>query len=82
MCDLCELQFNMVAERFSDYLARCRNIPTQPRRSPPTTAERVHDRAVEFAAGGESALGNWINSWYLAMAVERLLALEDSGIPT
>jgi hypothetical protein len=42
----------------------------------------VHDRAIELFVGGDTLLGNWINSWYLALAVERLLALESAGIPT
>jgi hypothetical protein len=57
-------------------------MSTLPRPTAPTTAERVHDRAIELFVGGDTLLGNWINSWYLALAVERLLALESAGIPT
>lgn len=82
MCDFCDLQFEVTATRFDDWLKQCRNAPTQPRLSSATTAERVHDRAMMLAAGGGSDIGNWINAWYLALAVERLLALESAGIPT
>lgn len=82
MCDTCECQFTVIAEEFAEWLTDCRNAPTRPRQTPATTAERVHDRAVVIADGGHTPLGNWVNAWYLAIAVERLLALESAGIPT
>jgi hypothetical protein len=82
MCSTCEAQFSIIAEEFDEWLAHCRTASTQPRPSQPTKAEKVHDRAVVIADGGKTSLGNWINAWYLALAVERLLALESAGIPT
>jgi len=82
VCEECDRQFDVAAQRFDEWLKECRNEVTQPRPSPPTTAERVHDRAINLSDGGMTILGNMINSWYLAVAVERLLALESAGIPT
>jgi hypothetical protein len=82
MCDICNLQFEVTATKFDEWLKHCRIALGQPRATPATTPERVHDRAMLFAESGDSDIGNWINAWYLALAVERLLALESAGIPT
>jgi hypothetical protein len=80
MCDTCEAQFREVAPRFEEMLkGHCHDIRTGLAR--PTPAERVHDCA-ETVTQLALTEGPEVFAWYLAIAMERLAALELSGLPT
>lgn len=82
MCERCERQFAEQVARFDAMLADYRN-DVDGHKIRDTPAERVHDLAMVFQwLGSRSAPGNLTNAWFVAIAMERLTALEKSGIPT
>jgi hypothetical protein len=81
MCERCETQFAEQAAIFDALLASyCRDVDQGKVRGTP--AERVHDLAVVFQFQSMTPNGQLTNAWFVALALERLMALEKSGLPT
>lgn len=82
MCEICEEQFDIMSKLFEEtfnlYLDEHRAGVTRN-----TPAKRVHDLAFENdRACLAGKIGRTTVSWFLAIALERLVALEASGVPT
>jgi hypothetical protein len=81
VCFVCEAQFDVMSAQFnngfSDYLAAHKNGETRD-----TPAKRVHDLAFEHQDWCSTISGRAMMSWFLAIAMERLVALECAGVPT
>lgn len=81
MCFVCEDQFTMMSKQFNDafteYLHSHQAGDTRD-----TPATRVHDLAFEHQELCNTENGRVIVSWFLAITLERLVALECAGIPT
>lgn len=82
MCFMCEAQFDAMSKYFNDtfteYLACHQRGETRD-----TPAKRVHDLAFDYQEMcAEDRDMTILLSWYLAITLERLAALETSGIPT
>lgn len=81
MCEQCEAQFDVMTERFDVVLKQYLDMQgTNEVRDTP--GERVHDLAFTHQFLCKSEVGKVAVSWYLAIALERLAALESSGITT
>lgn len=81
MCSTCEAQFVIMTEGFSLTLQEYVDAHKsgQMRETP---GLRVHDQASMLLEVCDTRNGPSIISWYLAIAMERLSALECAGIPT
>lgn len=81
MCSTCDHQFEEFTTDFDEHLAsyakdwRNGDISDTP-------AQRVRDIAEVFQEFSQSESGRLCAAWYLAVAIERLVALEQCGIPT
>jgi hypothetical protein len=81
MCERCEHQFDELAKQFDEILASyCDDIDNGKVRGTP--GERVHDLAQVFQFLGMTPVGCLTNAWFVAVALERLMSLEKSGLPT
>lgn len=81
VCSVCERQFEEFAEDFDEHLASyARDYASGRVRD--TAAKRVRDIAEVFEEFNENKRGRRCSAWYLAVAIERLVALEECGIPT
>jgi hypothetical protein len=74
-------QFDYITKSFEDTLSGCRK-DIACGRARPTPAGRVRDIAMFWQELSESEAGRTLCGWYLAVAIERLMALEAAGIPT
>jgi hypothetical protein len=81
MCDRCEAQFNEHAAVFETMLASY-SMDFDMGKVRGTPGERVHDLAVVFQMFGTTPTGCLTNAWFVAVAMERLMALEKAGLPT
>jgi hypothetical protein len=78
MCQKCDDAFNYAAQSFENVLIGYRDDLANGR-CYDTPAKRVREMARMFM---EDSHGGRLNAWYVAVAIERLMALEMSGIPT
>lgn len=81
MCEQCEGQFDIMTERFDALLSNYMGL-AEAGEARDTPAERVHDLAFTHQWLCKMENGRVAVSWFLALAMERLVALENSGIPT
>jgi hypothetical protein len=81
MCEQCEAQFDAMTERFDGLLSNYLKMQTAGE-TRDTPAERVHDLAFTHQWLCNMETGRVAISWFLALAMERLAALETAGIPT
>jgi hypothetical protein len=81
MCEVCEHQFSIMSQQFdgafAEYLGGHAAGLTRD-----TPATRVHDLSFVHEALCNTEQGRIAVSWFLAIAMERLMALECAGIPT
>jgi hypothetical protein len=81
MCSTCDRQFEQFTTDFDEHLASYARDYSRGDISP-TVAQRVRDIADLFDELSRNELGRRCITWYLAVAIERLTALEQCGIPT
>lgn len=81
MCESCIEKFEVFTEQFNevftDYVSACQGGQVRD-----TPAERVNDLAESFEEHLETRGGRAVFAWHYAVALERLAALEISGVPT
>jgi len=81
MCEQCEHQFSVMTEQFDHSFAEyLRGHAAGLTRDTPAT--RVHDLAFAHQDLCSTERGRIAVSWFLAIAMERLVALECAGVPT
>jgi hypothetical protein len=74
-------QFDYMSKEFDRTLTGYReDLATG--RAQPTPAGRVHEIAMIWQRFSQIETGGIICGWFLAVAIERLMALEAAGIPT
>jgi hypothetical protein len=82
MCDLCDTQFGLMTTFFDEMLDNYR-MQQEAGGCRDTPAYRVHDSAQVFMRHiFTGAPGGAHIAWCLAVAVERLMALEAAGLVT
>lgn len=81
MCAICERQFDEMATSFDETLAEYLADYTAGL-TRDTPAQRVHDTAFMWQDLNATEHGRLLSAWYLAIAMERLTALETAGMPT
>lgn len=81
MCHDCDNKFNHMAQHFDDSMAVYRQ-DWQDGNVRDTVAQRVMDNAAAFFDMPDQDACRTLGVWYAAIAMERLMALELSGIPT
>lgn len=81
MCQMCEVQFDVMSAQFDSAFAEYLNLH-KAGETRDTPAKRVHDLAFEHQELCSSITGRLALSWFLAIAMERLVALECAGVPT
>jgi hypothetical protein len=79
MCKQCEDDFAYFTKDFDEILIEYRNDRPKMRDTP---AERVHDLAAMFQNLVKEPGGELLQPWLLAIAIERLMALEMAGMLT
>lgn len=81
MCWECDNEFNEMSESFdSAFKAYLHHYQAGNLRD--TVGQRARTAASGNQVLCDSEGGTYLASWYLAIALERLVALETSGIPT
>lgn len=81
MCEMCEYQFDVMSAQFDDTFSHY--IKThEAGQTRDTPAKRVHDLAFEHQELCATRRGQTVIAWYLAIAMERLTALQEAGVPT
>lgn len=81
LCQQCETQFTVFANDFDEHLASYQRV-CNAGLVLDTPAQRVRDTALLFQEFSETETGRLCTAWYLAIALERLVALEMAGVPT
>lgn len=82
MCSQCESQFDEMASAFDRWLDHYREHCADGH-ARDTPGLRVHDMAFRVMAECAAEPGTFaLTAWFLAIAAERLTALESAGIPT
>lgn len=82
MCDVCEYQFNVMSAQFTDAFTEYLEAHNTGVILRDTPATRTHDLAFAHQQLCDTERGRIAVSWFLAIAMERLVALESAGVPT
>jgi len=82
VCEKCIHDFDGMTSSFDELLRRLQ-ADIDAGRAPKTPTARVTALAAIFESLGTCSDSSYVTmTWWLAVAVERLLALEQAGVPT